>query len=62
MRRKGALKLDKKVKHHTRGTEFHQWLIVHFQNHKRSGEELFSYLMRDEVMKDLYGKVECHTK
>ena len=55
-------KLDEKVKHHTRETEFHQLLIVHFLNCKRSGEELFSYLMRDEVMKDLYGKVEYHTK
>ena len=55
-------KLDEKVKHHAREMEFHQRLIVHFLNRKRSGEELFSYLMRDKVMKELYKKVDYHNE
>jgi hypothetical protein len=37
-------KLDEKVKHHTREKELHQWLIVHFLNHRRSGEKPLSFL------------------
>ncbi len=40
-------KLDKKVKHHTRETEFHKWWIVYFQN---------MMVLKDQAMRDLFAK------
>ncbi len=57
------VKLDEKVKHHTKETEFNKRLIVHFLNSMMKNEKPFaSIFLNIEVMKDLHEKVEYHNK